>query len=255
MKIKPEISEILAASTTDGNVLYLPKFQLERSVYEAVNKCLESIGGKWNKKAKGHIFDYDPSEALDNLLLSGETTDAKKIYQFFPTPRPVAERMCDMAELSGRSDVLEPSCGKGDIMDVIHERGVMYLYGVELNADMDKYLKSKPYTTTTGVDFLEFAEEVKEGKILNMWTHIIMNPPFSKQQDIAHIMAAYSILKPGGVLVSIASPSPWFRTDKKSIAFREWLEAVDAEVEEVPEGSFKESGTLIRTMLIKVIKS
>lgn len=254
MKIAENIINILAECKTDGNTLYLPGEQLDRKAYEAVNKCLVAIGGKWNRKAKGHVFDHDPADSLDEMLLTGEIVDSKKAYQFFPTPREVAEQMCDMAELTHASDVLEPSCGKGDLMDAIYDRGVEHLIGVELNHDMNMYLKDKPYTTMTGVDFLAFAGDVRDGKIRNTWTHIIMNPPFSKQQDVAHILAAWDILQPGGVLVSVCSPSPFFRTDKKSVGFRAWLEETGAEIVDVPEGSFKSSGTMIRTKLIKAVK-
>lgn len=59
---------------------------------------------------------------------------------------------------------------------------------------------------------------------------------------------------PGGVLVSVLSPSPFWRTDRKSADFRDWLSEVCAEVFDVPEGAFKESGTMIRTKIIKARK-
>jgi phospholipid N-methyltransferase len=252
MKIANEILNILAECNVDGKVVFLPGEQLDRKTYEAVNKCLTSIGGKWNRSAKGHVFDYEPAEALENLVFTGETEDMKKKFQFFPTPRPIAEMMCDMAELDTYSKVLEPECGRGDLMDAIYDRGVEDLFGVELNRDMDKYLKEKPYTTITGVDFVsDFAEDEN---IRCDWTHIIMNPPFSKQQDVRHIRAAYGILPPGGILVSIVSPSPFFRTNKTSVDFRNWLNEVNAEIVEIPEGAFKGSGTMVRTNIVKIRK-
>lgn len=253
MKIASDIIKILASCRVEENILYLPGEQLDRKTYEAVNKCLMSIGGKWNRKAKGHVFDHDPADNLDSMLLTGETADAKKIYQFFPTPRPIAEQMCDMAELDSSCKVLEPECGRGDLADVIFERGVCDLYGVELNRDMEQYLRNKPYPTLTGIDFI--SEFAKDPNIRHDWTRVIMNPPFSKQQDVLHIQTAYSILKPGGVLVSVCSPSPFFRTNKASTDFRAWLNEMKAEVMDVPEGAFKESGTQIRTKIIKARKA
>jgi phospholipid N-methyltransferase len=255
MKIKPEILNIIDQYTTiEGNVLKLVCGQLDRKTYEDVNKCLESIGGKWNRKLKGHLFEEDPSQLLNNLILTGETVDLKKQYQFFPTPRDIAEKMCNMAELTPDSNVLEPSVGNGQLADVIYEHGVKKLLGIELNRDMDKQLKDKPYATMTGVDFLEFANEVQDGKIRQDWDRIIMNPPFSNQQDISHIYAAYAVLADGGILVSIVSESPFFRTNKKSVDFREWLDEMDAQIIQLPEGAFKESGTMVRTRMIKICK-
>lgn len=250
MKITNEVLGILSRCRVDECVLYLPDEQLDRKTYQAVNKCLTNIGGKWNRKVKGHVFDHDPSDDLDSMLLTGETVDNKKTYQFFPTPKPVAEQMCDMAELDKDCTVLEPSCGRGDLADVIYNTGVGYLLGIELNPDMKRYLDAKPYKTVTGIDFLDFAMQKEQHE----FDRIIMNPPFSKHQDVDHIMAAYELLESGGILVSVVSPSPFFRTDKKSVAFREWMQNVNADVIDVPEGAFKESGTMIRTKIIKVRK-
>lgn len=249
MKISDEVLDILGECRTEGNVLYLPGQQLDRATYLAVNKVLTTIGGKWNRKAKGHVFaDGDPAELLDNLILTGETVDLKKQYQFFPTPRPVAELMCDMADLDGSCRVLEPSCGKGDLADVVYEHGVEKLLGIELNPDMARYLDSKPYPTMTGVDFLSV---VPTGET---WNRIVMNPPFTRQQDIDHILAAYAILEPGGILVSVVSESPFFRSNKKSVDFRAFLDDHYAEVILLEEGAFKASGTMVRTRIIKIEK-
>ena len=249
-KIADNILDILGECRTEGNTLYLPEGQLDRATYQAVNKVLESIGGKWNRKAKGHIFaDGDPAELLVNVILAGEITDLKKQYQFFPTPRPVAEKMCELAELDSTCTVLEPSCGKGDLADVIFEAGVKQVCGLELNPDMEQYLSKKPYTVITGVDFLQYVKDTTKE-----WSRIVMNLPFSRQQDIDHILTAYGILRPGGILVSVVSESPFFRTNKKSVEFREFLEAHEAVIEPVAEGAFKESGTMVRTRLVKIIK-
>ena len=251
MKISDEILAILSKCAVEGNILFLPQEQLDRKTYLAVNKCLVNIGGKWDRKAKGHVFDHDPSDDLDSMLLTGETVDMKKVYQFFPTPTAVAEQMCGMAELDANCVVLEPSCGRGDLADVIYAAGVANLLGVELNPDMRRYLDDKPYKTVTGIDFLQFAKDTENQ---NVFTRIVMNPPFAKHQDVDHILAAYGLLVPGGILVSVSSPSPFWRTDRKSVEFQNWIQAVNAQVVDVPEGAFKESGTMLRTKIIKARK-
>lgn len=251
MKISDEILAILSKCKVEDNTLFLPQGELDRTTYLAVNKCLVNIGGKWNRKAKGHVFDHDPSDDLDSMLLAGEIVDMKKVYQFFPTPKAVAEQMCGMAELDKDCVVLEPSCGRGDLADVIYAAGVADLLGVELNPDMRRYLDDKPYRTVTGIDFLQFA---KDAKNQNVFTRIVMNPPFSKHQDVDHILAAYGLLVPGGILVSVSSPSPFWRTDRKSVEFQNWIQAVNGQVVDVPEGAFKESGTMLRTKIVKVRK-
>lgn len=253
MKISENILNILANCELDCRTVRLPA-QLDRKTYLAVNKCLGNLGGAWNRKAKGHVFDYDPAYAFDNLLLTGETRDMKKDFQYFPTPRELAEEVADIAALGGGCRVLEPSCGNGALADVIWEAGgsgIERLLGIELNADMGRYLADKPYQVMLGVDFLEYC---RDSSAERGWTHIVMNPPFSRQQDIDHILAAYGILAPGGTLISILSPSPFFRNNKKSREFRGWLDEAVADIVDVVPGAFKESGTNIAAKIIKIVK-
>lgn len=246
MKINESTLKILGQCRTEGNILFLPDVKLDRAEYQAVNKVLEMLGGKWNRKAKGHIFDYDPEEAIEAAIISGDVEDTKKVFQFFPTPRIVAETLCDLAELDENSIVLEPSCGKGNIADVILERKPAILECVELNTEMKKYLDEKPYTVHYG-DFLEYESDT-------IYNRIVMNPPFTKHQDIKHVMKAFELLADGGILVAVMSPSPFFRTDKISVDFRNFIDEHNADVIEIPEGSFKESGTTIRTCIVKIKK-
>jgi len=95
MKVSDVVLDILTECRAEGNVVYLPERQLDRQTYLAVNKALECIGGKWNRKQKGHVFSHgNPAEMLESLILTGDVVDLKKEFQFFPTPRPVALRMC-----------------------------------------------------------------------------------------------------------------------------------------------------------------
>jgi len=252
MKVSDVVLDILTECRAEGNTVYLPERQLDRQTYLAVNKALECMGGNWNRKAKGHVFSHgNPAELLESLILTGDVVDLKKEFQFFPTPRSVALRMCQLAELDETSIVLEPSCGRGDLADVIYENGVKELTGIELNRDMETYLADKPYSVQLGVNFLDYAQEHLTDEY---WDRIVMNPPFSKQQDISHILAAYCILKPGGILVSVVSESAFFRSNKKAERFRDFLEATNALSVCLGDDAFKESGTAVRTRLIRIEK-
>lgn len=247
MKITDDVREVLSKSRIEGNVLYLPDVQLERKLYQSVNKVLEILGGTWNRKVKGHIFDYNPEEAVDAALILGEIVDKQKVFQFFETPKSLAAQICDMAEINENSTVLEPECGKGRIADEAYSRNPARLLGIELNTDMDKYLADKPYETIIGQDFLEYSTD-------EQFDRIVMNPPFANHQDIKHVMKAFEMLQPGGILVSVMSVSPLFRTDKMSEEFREFLDANNAFVERLPEDAFKESGTMVKTCVVKIKK-
>ena len=247
MEIKRSILDIIASCEIHDNILLLPPVQLNRTDYLAVNKVLEALGGKWNRKAGGHTFDYDPSEKIEDIILTGEYTDAKKDYQFFPTPPKLAEYLCDLTEIDETTTVLEPSCGKGNIADAAWKRNPARLLGIELNDDLKPLLVDKPYEVLIGQNFLSYSEET--------WDRIVMNPPFSKCQDRTHILKAYERLTPGGILVSVASSSILWRTDNRSEVFRDFLSGVHATIEELDEGAFKESGTMVRTCIVKIRKA
>jgi predicted RNA methylase len=245
MKIENNILKILFQCSIEDNTVFLPKTQLDRKIYLAVNKHLEHIGGKWNRKDKGHVFDSDPTESFENMLLTGETIDFKKELQFFETPPELAKKMVGMAELKEMDLILEPSAGMGAIAkEIAKEINPMQLVCNELNNEMAKLLvKELPFVTNR--DFLKKAET---------YDKIIQNPPFTRQQDIDHIIKAYSLLNSSGILVSVVSESPFFRDNKKSVTFREFLDDVNAEIIKNPEGTFKSSGTMVQTRLVKIVK-
>jgi predicted RNA methylase len=254
MKIQNSILNILDKCTVEGNTVFLTCGQLDRKSYEDVNKCLENIGGKWNRKAKGHVFESDPVELLDNLILTGETINLKKQYQFFPTPREIGDLMCKMAEINRYCRVLEPSAGNGQLVDAILASDPESVYMVELNPAMCNELNRRtsnlrPVVILDESDFLSkgLPEKIQVDRV-------VMNPPFSKQQDIDHIYEAFKCLVSGGILVSVVSESPFFRENKKSVAFREWLDENGAEIIDNDPGAFKDSGTMVKTRIIKVRK-
>lgn len=248
MKVNETVRDILAECTVEGNLLKLPDRQLDRKTYTDVNKVLEGLGGKWERKLKGHLFDSSPEAALEEVILSGEYTNSKKEFQFFETPTELASKLCDMAEITSDCTVLEPSVGKGRIADEIMKRRSAKLYCFEINKDMEKYLEDKPYAVYYE-DFLNLSKEY------DIPDRIVMNPPFSKQQDIDHVYKAFDCLKPGGILVSVMSTSHTYRTNQKSELFREFLVQTGAETEFLPQGTFKESGTMANTCVIKIRKA
>ena len=97
MKISDDVLAVLSRSKTKGNELTLPPGQLERKLYLSVYKVIEACGGKWNKKSKAHVFAYDASERLDEIILSGEVEIPKDEFNYFPSPPAVVERLIELA--------------------------------------------------------------------------------------------------------------------------------------------------------------
>lgn len=161
-------------------------------------------------------------------------------FNFFETPEELAGRICGLAEISDRADVLEPSAGSGRIARAARERGGI-VQCVEIQLPLIEDLKMQGFHVI-GTNFLEWRPRDFDA--------VVMNPPFCRGQDIAHIRHAWEFVRPGGSLVSVASSGVKYRSDKKTTAFRAWLQEVGGEVIDLPEGSFSESGTEVSTVLI-----
>lgn len=243
MNIDQEVLNVISTGEVEGTLFKITGGQLDRKTYVAVNKVLENIGGKWNKKFKGHLFDEDPTEKIDQVLLTGESVNEKKLYQFYETPKELARRMVEIAGVNENMDILEPSAGLGAIADEITAAGG-FVRCCEMDPKKVEKLVEKGYAVASG-DFL--SHEWEE------FDRIVMNPPFTKQQDIDHVKRAYDILKPQGRLVAIMSPGFTFRQNRKSVEFKKLVEYCGY-WEALPEDTFKESGTSVNTVLVVLNK-
>lgn len=260
-----ETIDILKQCIVDGLIVRLPDIQLDRKQYLNVAGKLQLIGGKWKGgKTKGFVFETDPTDLLNDIA-NGENRDLKKEFQFFSTPPDVADLMIqkltlflDKADLKVSAKILEPSAGDGALIKAFINQG-WYTEGLvidcfELMELNRKKLSKISSANIIGEDFLKALSSDGNNQIRGQYDIVIANPPFNKNQDIDHIRAMYDCLKPGGQLVTLASPSWTFGSQRKQIEFREWLKKVGADIEEIEEGAFKKSGTNIRCMMIKVIK-
>jgi phospholipid N-methyltransferase len=165
---------------------------------------------------------------------------------YFPTSAPIVQTMLNRARLEPGLTVLEPSAGSGNIADALRDRfPTMQTHCFELNTRLAELLKLKGHYVG-GDDFMT------DDRIARIYDRVIMNPPFEKQADIDHVRKAFSLLKPGGVLVSVMAPGFEFRQDRKSTEFRAWLDEVGGTWEDLPDGAFKASGTGINTRLVVI---
>lgn len=85
-----------------------------------------------------------------------------------------------------------------------------------------------------------------------IYDRVVMNPPFGRQADIKHVNHALKFLKSGGMLVSVMSSSVTFRSNKLTADFRQMVEDRGGHIEELPESSFKSSGTMVNTVIVVI---
>lgn len=240
--ITPDIENVLRRLKIEGNTVKITE-QLDRKLYEGVNEVLERLGGKWNRSAKVHVFSSDPTERINAVLTAGKI-EPKIKTGYFPTPPELARRMVAMLDLKPGDKVLEPSAGQGGLLDQL-PKGYDVVIG-EILPENIQVLKQKGYT----VNFDNFLG-VEIGGI----TKVIMNPPFELQADVEHVTHALKMLQPGGTLVSVMAPGIKFRDNKKTTGFIEMLDRdYYHEIIDLPAGSFKESGTGVNAVLLKVTK-
>jgi predicted RNA methylase len=247
MKVDNSVLNVLAAAQMDGPRLTL-NGQLDRAMYVLTNKVLEAAGGKWDKKAKSHVFPVDAADAMEQIIQTGEVTLIRTIQQdfgYFPTPPAVVKRLLALADIDAGMLVLEPSAGKGAIAYAAALQGA--------TVDCVELLEA---------NYIALAGDMKLGKVQlgdfldiepsPLYDRVAMNPPFAKQADIHHVNHALKFLKPDGLLVSVMSAGVSFRDNKLTQDFRDLIRARGGDIEALPEGAFKESGTGVRTVIVTI---
>jgi hypothetical protein len=249
MRVDDEVLKVLDAAKIEGQRLMLGE-QLERALYLRTDKVIKAAGGRWNRNIGAHIFDGPAAEAIEQIILSGEVT-VPQDFGYFPTPDNVVGTMLALAGIDPAMQpgalVLEPSAGRGAIVSRLLQNPIR-LSMVELlptNARVLGQLRDNVGTieSLTCGDFL--VEEPDQS-----FDFVVMNPPFAKQDDIRHVMHALKFLKPTGRLVSVMSASVRFRENKLSADFRALVVQCGGFFVELPEGSFKESGTMVNTVIV-----
>jgi predicted RNA methylase len=242
MKVSTDVLEVLDRAETDGPSLTLTG-TLDRKLYLDTAKVLEAAGGKWNRKARAHLFDGDAGDAIEAVILTGEVVSKKQQFGYFPTPAVVVQRLLDLADLDTGMHLLEPSAGRGAIALPAAAAGAV-VDCIELQEDHAEAINDAhhPRVTVLVRDFLAIDPQ-------ESYDRVVMNPPFARQDDIRHVLHAHKFLRPGGLLVAVMSNGVTFRDTPITRQFRSLIQANGGELHPLPEGAFKESGTGVTTVI------
>ena len=115
--------------------------------------------------------------------------------EFYPTPSNVIESMLEGFSTTGKI-ILEPSAGKGNIVDFLLLNKASDILACESQPDLRKILAAKCNVITD--DFFDLTSD----KISHI-DAIIMNPPFSCADK--HILHAWKIAPPGCTIISLCN--------------------------------------------------
>ena len=240
MRVSQDVLSVLDACQTQDTHLVLPA-QLDRKMYVAVNNVLEMAGGTWSRKEKAHVFPGDAAEAIEGVLLTGEISHAKREFDAFYTPPTVVAKLMELADVHVGQTVLEPSSGEGAIALALADTGAT-VESLEIR-DVPPWWSQRSNILHWKTDFLKVEPRPE-------FDRVVMNPPFSRQQDMVHVSHAFQFLKPGGRLVSVMSPAFEFRTTLVAKAFRALYDSAGGRTIHLPENSFRESGTEVNSVIV-----
>ena len=119
---------------------------------------------------------------------------------YYPTPENVLDIMFKGVDIINVEAILEPSAGKGDIVDYIYKKYDRYERHNNFNIDciekdptLRATLKGKEYRVIHD-DFLTFQTYKK-------YDLIVMNPPFSDGDK--HLLKALTLIKQGGSIICL----------------------------------------------------
>ncbi|ASI68599.1 hypothetical protein BA022_08530 [Diaphorobacter nitroreducens] len=238
----------MALLRAKGQRIELPTRRLRH--YARIKTLVLNAGGVYSRNGFQFGAAIDVAQVL-NRLRGGEKPNPKKERQAFFTPENVATEtvawaMECLGDLTG-TRVLEPSAGEGALAEPARAADAKVI-AVEIDGPSSQILRDKGFEVVER-DFLSLSLAD-----IGLFDAVIANPPFSKDQDITHVIHMWRFLRPGGVLVSLTSPGWRTGRTKAQRNFRAFVENIGAEVEALPPGAFKASGTNISVLRLRAIK-
>lgn len=230
--------------------------RLPASEYAEAKKVILMAGGTW--RAGRQVFTFENAQDLENMreaLARGTVVNHQKRRQAFYTPPALAAQVVGLANLLPFQTLLEPSAGDGALvlaavtrMSPIHGPRIT---AIEFDPAAAEGLRAfswprGAHPDVVCADFLSWSG--------GPFDRVVMNPPFTRGQDVKHVAHALTLLAPGGLLVAVTSLG--LRTSKG------WTEVARAELaagaliayHDVPSGTFAESGTDVATQIVVVTR-
>lgn len=189
-------------------------------------------------------------DAVDETPTKKHSTAVAKDLAFYRTPAAVVDQILSKVYVrKGVFKALEPSCGDGALLGPLSEflGSEASLAGVEVDRGRVNECREAGHAVYWG-NFLEMCLEPE-------YDLIVMNPPFYGKHWMKHVEKAWSLLKPGGQLLSILPATARYDGHLESLRLPEaaWS-YFSRSWTDLPPGSFLESGTGVPTGILDICK-
>ena len=181
-------------------------------------------------------------ERLADRHTNGAAPVAVAAFNLFPTPQAIAAKLAGVLNPAAGARILEPSAGTGRLLDAVALYNPGEVVAVEIAPECAGVLfgQARPGVTLRQRDFLACNPED-----LGAFDGVLMNPPFHMRADVAHILHAVRFLRPGGKLAAICMDG---RARRSAFSGPGWT------WEDLPAGSFRETGTNTATAIVTFTK-
>jgi hypothetical protein len=197
----------------EQEIIYTKERELEKTYqsskskdreYQQKHRTKEPSRNDIIKQITGEIVNFN--NAVNSKL--NNKTNIKKYWNFFPTPSQLIEKMLDEYKTKPLpKNILEPSAGKGDIIDYLNKiqnkrNQQSNIYAFEFVPQLQEILKQKRNCKLLGNDFLQHQKPQINFDL------IIMNPPFDRGAE--HTLHAWNTLKQGGKIIALMNKHTYY---------------------------------------------
>ncbi|MEV0617651.1 DUF3560 domain-containing protein [Nonomuraea sp. NPDC050404] len=189
-------------------------------------------------------IDADKLKAAANMASNMEVGRDREA---FVTPPAVVARLMELANLQPGETVLEPSAGTGNIATAAVEAGAV-VDCVELDLGLSNILIGR-VKEVRDVRIRDFLSVEPDGQLYDA---VVMNPPFSRGRDIAHVTHALRFVKPGGRLIAVMGGGVAFNKVKATAEFRQLVEDRGGSITSLPADAFKSAGIAVTTAIVVI---
>lgn len=172
-------------------------FSCVQSTHEDVARTLQFIGARISGYSAE--LDYCPRDVLHYLAAVGSVAD-RVAYQFYPTPDPISEYAASLLGAGDGDSLLEPHAGQGGLLTYVPDS--VKVKCVELDTLNCLILRAKGYDVEEA-DFIAWSRSNPD----QLFSCILMNPPYSLGRDRLHLETAARHLASGGRMVAVLSLS------------------------------------------------